>query len=132
MSISSVRDKLKVGLVQIEGLTVYKEPPNAVPRTPAAIIDWDRSAADYMQPGNTSLWGFRVVLLLAKKEGQEAYKSLDDYIDKTGTKSIKAAIESQTVGNWVVVTKCENPGMIMYMGTAFYGAEFIVSCMDTT
>jgi len=132
MTIANVRDKLKVGLEQIVGLTVHKEPPNALPKMPAVIVDWDRSAADYMLPGNTALWGFRVVLLIAKNEGQEAYKSLDEYIDKTGTKSIKAAIEGQSVGNWAVVTRCENPGMIVYMGTPFYGAEFVVSCMDTT
>lgn len=132
MTIANVRNKLELGLKQIAGLEVYKSPPNSVPKMPCAVLDWDRSAADYMHPGNITLWGFRLVLLIAKNEPEDAYKTLDDYIDKTGTKSVKAAIEGQTVGSWAVVTNCENPGMITYMGSPFYGAEFVIKCMDVS
>lgn len=133
MSIKDVRDKIKLGLSQIKGLTVHKEPPNNLAKFPCFVLDWAEPAADYLtRPGNTCHWFFRGILILSERTSETAYASLDDYIDKTGDNSIKENIEGQDVGDWVVVTSCERTGIIDFMGTEIYGAEFVIDVADTT
>jgi len=135
MSIRTVRDKLKERLETIDGLTASPYPPNAIPRLPHAIVDWDAEAANYAQAGNATHWRFVILLLLAKFDAKRGYEGLDDYVEKTGDKSIKAQLElGSDVGDWVYVTNCRNPGLIEYRraGQQFYGAEFIVLVGDTT
>jgi len=135
MSIRTVRDKLKERLDTIKGLNGHAYPPNRITKLPVAIVDYDAATADYQQPGGTAIWRFRILLLIANWEASMAYETLDDYIEKSGSKSIKAALEPSpnAVGDYCVVQNCENAGPIRYKAgeQIFYGCEFVVEVGDT-
>jgi hypothetical protein len=132
MSIASVRANLANRIDQIEGMKGYAEPPNIIGEWPCVVIG-NVLKADYQQPGNLTNWQFQVVLLVEPaKDASEAYPNLDVYIDKRGTKSIKAAIEGGGVGDYAYVRTCDYAGIIIYKDTRFYGAEFTVEVGDTT
>ena len=131
MTIASVREGLADRLRTLDGITVYPEPPLAITACPCAILDWDDDAADYVRPGNTTHWRFRVLLLVAEHFPDKAYESLDRYIDKTGDQSVKAALEGCTAADWVHVTSCRAPGKITAMNTEFYGCEFKLTAAET-
>lgn len=136
MTIATVRAKLKERLEQISGLTAYAYPPNMLGKLPCAIVDYEAQTADYEQPGNTTIWRFRVLLLVLAWEADKGFEALDDYLEKTGSKSIKANVENNpsTVGDYCVVQRCENAGPIKYKSgdQVCYGAEFVVEVGDTT
>ena len=132
--ISTIREKLKERLETIGGLRGYAQPPNVIGNTPCAIVDWDPDAADYAQPGDLTIWSFRILLLLGKFDASKGYEEIDKYVAKTGPKSIKYNVElGDDVGDYVYVQKCVNLGVIAYknVGQQYYGAEFIVEVGDT-
>lgn len=135
MTVAIVRAKLVERLEQIEGLTAFAYPPNAITKLPMCYVDWDADAANYEQPGNLTHWKFVIVLLLAEWTADAGYEAIDEYVDKTGAKSIKANVDAGTDGwDWVVVQRCRNLGPIQYRrggGQVFYGGEFVVAVGDT-
>lgn len=131
MTVAAVRTALKTRLETISGLTVHKHPPDTLAQLPAAFIDWEEDAAKYMNPNGLTIWKFRIYLLLDKQDSEAGYNELDDYVERAGTNSIKAAVEGGTVGDYVVVTHCQRPGGIPWRGQTFFGAEFLVEVGDT-
>ena len=134
MSLAVARTHLKDQLAGISGMTAYAHPPNSVEKLPCAIVDWDPRAAEYEHPGNLTKWHFIVLLLLSHWDATAAYGEIDDYIDKTGTKSIKANIEADWLSSdYAVVRGCRNVGAIQYRrAEVMYGAEFEIEVGDTT
>lgn len=134
MTVAIVRQKLAERLETIEGLKAYAYPPNAISTLPCAFVEWAAEAANYEQPGNLTHWQFVIVLLLAVWDAETGYVEIDEYVEKTGAKSIKAVVEAATTGwDWVVVQRCRNLGPIQYRRSPqlFYGAEFVTAIGDT-
>ena len=131
MSLSAVRTALKTNLETISGLTVHKEQPDIIPKLPAAIIEL--ASANYESTlGKASVdWVFRVSLLIADRDSQTAHTTLDGYLARTGSTSIKAAIESAAVGDFARVVRAENIGFGNYRSGVFVMAQFIVEVTDT-
>ena len=132
MSLSTVRSALKTRLETISGLNVSKETPDSVGKLPAAIVSL--TTADYeVVVGNlTVTWSFRILLLVGERDSAAAHVTLDGYLAKSGSTSIKAAIEGGSVGDFPRVRRAENVGSISYRGTTFVGAEFIVDVVDSS
>jgi hypothetical protein len=97
-SISQVRAGLEFRLKGISGLQVYAVWPDSL-MTPAAIVR--PMSGQYHQamgtPGFSELSLEITFLAAASQKGLEnGQRLLDDYLDDTGPKSIKAAIEGDT------------------------------------
>lgn len=130
MSISDIRTKLVDRLKTITNLSCYKEVPDAIGKLPAAVIiveavDYDETFAE--AKGLT----LRVLLLIAEKDSARAWGELEDYLEVTGSKSIKAAVEGGNGGaaavvDYARVSRAENIGLVSYRGSAWLGAEFVL------
>jgi len=134
MSIATVRTNLKLALEGVKGLhpdTVYKEPPSSMSAFPAAIIDFAKDAANYVEPGTGVEWHFKILLLLAEFDPDTAYESLDDYLERSGDYSIKQKVDAYAVADYAWVKTADNVGLISYRGSNFIGAEFTVEVFDT-
>ena len=132
MSLSAVRSALKTRLETISGLTVSKEVPDTVGKLPVAIVSLATADYEVAVGDQTVGWSFKVLLLVGERDSQTAHATLDGYLAKSGTTSIKAAVEGGSVGDFPVVRRAENVGFISYRGTTFVGAEFIVDVVDSS
>jgi hypothetical protein len=131
MSLANVRENLKTRLETIQGLSVYKQPPDALPQLPVAIVTV--AAAAYNQTaGGLVTWSLRILLLLAEQESEKAWTELDNWLEISGDKSIKAAVEGGTVADYAWVSSLEHAGHIAYRGHTFIGAEFICEVGDSS
>ncbi len=138
MSIATVRTNLQKALETIDGLKnrVYITVPAAL-RVPCAIMGFDTGfSANYMEPGDLVTWQFRVLVLVDQFNPGVAADVLDDYINKTGDKSVYARVCSYWTDNslpdYSVVTRAENIGAIRYRDQTFFGAEFVITIGETT
>ena len=132
MSLSTVRSALKTRLETISGLTVYAEVPDSIGKLPVAVIDLATADYDVAIGSGIVLWHFRVLLLLGEKDSTTAHTTLDGYMAKSGTTSVKGAVEGGAVGDSVNVRRAENVGHIAYRGNTYIGAEFIVDVVDSS
>jgi hypothetical protein len=130
MTLANCRSTLKSRLESIQGLKGHPYPPNAMPELPCAFPEF--VATSLTDAGNRTSWMFKIILLLADREAHKGYEELDQYVDKSGNdRSIKQALESGGVGDFVLVRSCDRAGLISYRGQDFYGAEFTVEIGDT-
>jgi len=132
MSLSLVRTALKTRLETISGLNVSKESPDSVGKLPAAIVTLATADYDVALGATTVGWSFKVLLLIGERDSPTAHATLDGYLAKSGSTSIKAAVEGGSVGDFSHVRRAENVGFISYRGTSFVGAEFIVDVVDSS
>lgn len=128
---TSVRDGLADRLRTISGLEVYETMPGTV-QAPAAVVT---PAGGTIVRFNTSSGShdmfFTVVVLVQSSDFTSAQENLADYMDTTGSLSIKAAIEGDVdLGNtahWVVVTTVGSMRELTVDATAYLAAEFAVT-----
>ena len=138
MTIATVRTNLQRALETIPGLKgrVYITVPAAL-RVPCAIMGLEPGmSANYLEPGNLVTWQFRVLLLVGKFNPQVGAEALDDYINKTGYKSVYARVcsywKDNSLPDYSVVTRAENIGAIRYRDQTFFGCEFVITIGETT
>lgn len=131
-SLSALRAGIAGRLETISGLNVYAFVPGTIV-TPAAtvipgpdtFIQWDTT-----QGGQTQDYSFIVTLFLPQASDENGQLALDAYLAKSGSSSVKAAIEGdQTLGGvaeWLHVVEARNYGRFNYNQVAYYGCEFLV------
>ncbi len=96
-SIKAITDGLVDVLNDISGLRVEGVPvdPNAFTEFPYAVITLDRVTPLELSMGATPMrMDFRVTVYINKAMTPEAYDTLYEFIDMSGTNSIDAAIEA--------------------------------------
>lgn len=133
----AIREGLATNLRTIAGLRVSEwvigdiNPPAAVvvPGDPSRknvyAINYDctmgRGSDDYI---------FTILLMVANKVERASQEALDEYLEGSGAKSVKAAVESEpTLGgvcHFVNVTGVRDYGIVDYGGQKYVGAEFLV------
>jgi hypothetical protein len=98
-TLAAVRDGLKTRLKTIPGLNVTEYVPDDVPALPAAFI-YPPTNADYRDDlGTGSFTVTIVVMLLAPAVIDRQQLSLYDLLDRTGPKSVFAAVHAdRTLG----------------------------------
>jgi hypothetical protein len=124
-------DGLKTRLETISGLRVYapKELPDSVNSFPAALILLGDT--NYLQTYTNDVEViFRVLLLLTKQNQPSALNKLLDYIEPTGVKSIRAAIDGDTTlggaADFAVMVSCSGAGVTTWGGHIYLSTEFEV------
>lgn len=122
---------LAAAIDTIPDLRVYNQPQDSINEFPAAIILTD--PLDYQQVfKNRDFTGvFRVILLLDQKDQQQAFDEIDEFLDVTGPKSIRAAIQlDKTLGgavDFVILQRAENINFREVRPGQYYkGADFLV------
>jgi hypothetical protein len=131
MSISSVRGQIETRLVTITGLNVHKQIPDAVGKLPVAIVSNAGVNYEVSLGTGTMEINFKILLLVGERDSATAHASLDEYLEKTGTKSILAALRGGAVGDFVRLFRAENAGFISYRNNTYIGAEFILVVVDS-
>jgi hypothetical protein len=137
-SMSDIRKGLEVRLKTISGLRTCAVIPDAV-NPPLAFVApaTDGYFANYNQSfDGLIVWQFIIRLYVSRWDGARAQDMLDPYIDATGTKSIKAAIEAQphlplTTGGAAVasdatVRAARGYGVYPVGNVDYAGVEFVV------
>lgn len=137
MNVSTVRNGLKARLDTIPEITAYARPPKSV-NLPAAVvrpapggaISFDATMAD----GSHTLV-FIVTVLVTDEIEDLGQEQLDDYLATTGTKSVRAAVETDDTLGGVVhysrVSGVTDYGEIEYAGLSYIGADFLVEVTAT-
>lgn len=128
MSLATIRAGLAVRLETIDGLRVYPYPPDSISELPCAYIlpkggDYDTTFDHGIR------YDFEVVLLLAKgADVKYAQLNIDNYINRTGAKSVYAAIDGESTlgGSCDVcrVARFSEYGGLEYAGTVFLGCKW--------
>jgi hypothetical protein len=134
MSLTEIRIGLGTRLATILGLMVYHRAPSRVAKTPCVVIlprhgDYDRTM------GGLMAHMLEVTVLVSLNQSHErAQAELDEYISATGTKSIKAAIETdRTLGGNAAdchVTRYYDYGGLEYAGVLYLGCRFEVEVYE--
>jgi hypothetical protein len=129
--IADARSWLKSRAETIPDMRAHPE-PGQVNTFPCIVFDWASGSpptADYQQAGRSAKWTLKAYLLIMEGDPEQGYKSLDEYIETTGPKSVKAALEGDPTNTTfdVTVVSCDEAGAVNYAGGKYYGASFTVT-----
>ena len=101
----------------------YVDPPWAV-IVPAPGELWHESSFG----GGSYDANFVIKLLIGAADDRSAQDRLSDYLDTSGSRSIKAAVDGNLGGvvSFAFISQVQNVGDVEWAGMTFYGAEFAV------
>ena len=132
MSLTGIKSAICTALDTISGLRVYTQAPESVHEPPCVYV-LPKSGAFHYDAGNNMTHELEVVLLIARGgDLASAQTNIDEYLDSTGTKSIKAVLESTelvkgTHMHDLTVTGYSEYGGLQYAETVFLGVKFQIS-----
>lgn len=129
MNVSTVMDQIGARLATISGLRVFDFPAdNAQP--PFALVDFPESVEfDSAMVRGADRATFHVLIGVSRNVDRAARDALAAYLDGSGTKSIKAAVEGGSIGDSARVTRA-TVSEVVVAGTAFMGAVFEVDVIS--
>lgn len=127
MNVAAVMEQLGDALEFINGLRVFRYPPDAI-TAPAGIIAYpdDINYATSYQRGMDRMT-VPVIIAVGKVSDRASAKQLAEYMSGSGTKSIKVVLdgyESYTAMDSVTVTRAETD--VLVMG----GVEYITAIFE--
>ena len=131
MGLETIGAGVAVRLETISGLKVFApdELPDVINEFPAALILPGETTYNAMMSGGAN-YIFRIILLFTKQDSPSALGKLLDYIELTGTYSVKAAIDADTTLNSSAddsrVTKNLGIGVTNWGGYAYLSTEFLL------
>lgn len=132
-TVEDVTTGIKNRLATIQGLRANAVEP-AAPNPPAAWPFLRQPAAEYDTDfDGVMIWHFSIYIVVGAASDQHAQTNLMPYLAATGTKSIKAALESgvltDSAGNRVAdyarVASIESVGSYEIAGTRLIGAVLV-------
>ena len=124
------KDGLAARLSTITGLRVLDYPAESVSEFPAAIVLFEsRDTARAL--GGSSFGGkIKVVLLVSSANTQQAYDTLDQFMDPLGSSSIEAAVDGDNTWGGKVddgrLVSIDNVGQRKLWGGTYVAADFHV------
>jgi hypothetical protein len=130
--VTTIREGLATRLATITGLRSFAYIPDAV-AVPCAIVGLP--GIDYLQAMRSNIvrGEFPVRVLVSRASDRAGQGALLDYMDPTGTKSVKAALDADnTLGgaaSFAVLTSCKPPGVYTIGGVDYLGVEFLIDVM---
>ena len=130
MNIANIRAGLKTRLATITGLRCYETIPDQF-SPPAAIVGMPTSINfDFTYQRATDRVTYPVRLLVAKATDRSAQERLEQYLDGSGSLSVKAAIEADpSLGGAANVTRvlsAQGLGVYDMGGVSYLGCDFTV------
>ena len=129
MSLETIGSGIATRLATITGLQVFA--PNALPDSinqfPAALVLPGETSYNAMFSGDAD-YRFRIIILVTKQDSPSALNRLLDYIELTGTYSVKAAIDADDTLNGSAdtsrLTRNMGIGVTNWGGYAYLSTEF--------
>ena len=124
MTLATIRTGLKTRLETISGLRVFERPPDSINQLPTAFIL--PLSGNYNYAMNTGIeYNFEITVLVSRAaDVADAQTNIDPYIDRSGTKSIYAAVDGDpTLGG--ACSNCRVTDFRDYGGLAYGGIEYL-------
>ena len=125
--IRDAKDGLASQLSTITGLKVLDYPAESVHEFPVAVVLFESRDAMQTLGGSSFTGKIKVVLLVSSAATQQAYDTLDQYIDPLGGNSIEAAVDADTTWGAKVddgrLVSVDNVGHRKLWGGFYVGAD---------
>ena len=126
--IKDAKDGLSTLLDNISGLKVLDYPADSVHEFPAAVVLFESRDAMETLSGSTFAGKIKVVLLVSSANTQQAYDTLDAYMDPLGTSSLEAAADADNTWGGKVddgrLVSVDNVGQRKLWGAYYVAADF--------
>jgi len=139
MGTEAIGTGLKVNLANISSLKAIFAPnevPDTIPRLPCAVIL--PGPTEYgVAFGSTAFdVQMRIIILITKQQQPQAMAKILDYIDPTGSESVRKVIFDDTTLNsscddsWVISST--GAGFTSWNGTPYLSVEFLIQTLGST
>ena len=126
--IKDAKDGLASLLSGISGLKVLDYPAGTINEFPAAVVLFESRDAMQTLGGSSFAGKIKVVLLVSSADTQQAYDTLDQYMDPLGSNSVEAAVDGDNTWGGNVddgrLTSVGNVGHRKLWGGYYVGADF--------
>jgi len=132
VSVETIGSGIKTALATVTDIVRVFAPgeiPDSIPETPCAIIlpgeiEYDQTFTNRA----TTIYHFRILILITKQDQPSAINRMLDYTDNTGADSIRAALYTDKTLN----SSCDDcrlerntgPGWTEWGGTRYMSTEF--------
>lgn len=130
MDIGDIRDGIATNLATISGLRTSAELIDN-PSPPVALVNLDSIEYDQAYQRGLNLLTFTVTLIVGRAAERTAQRKLDDYMQLTGSQSVKVAVESDRTLSGACqdlrVTTAGSVGSIQINDQTYLAAEFTVT-----
>ncbi|MFP3908100.1 MAG: hypothetical protein ACLFWR_13810 [Acidimicrobiales bacterium] len=132
-SLKAVRNAIEDALDSIDGLRIVD---GAQINPPAAVVTLGNRGVNYHQTAQDGLaeWELRILVYVGTAYTRTARDLLDDYLDTTGDRSVKQAVEADSsLGGLVddlIVSSARQDDFVFQEGNTvlqYLGAEFFVT-----
>lgn len=136
MGTEAIGTGLKVNLANISSLKVIYAPneiPDTIPYTPCAVILPGPTEYDPTFDGDENYDVImRVLILITKQDQPSAMNKILDYIDPTGSESVRQVVNNDTTLNGSCddsqVRSSTGAGFTTWNGTPYLSVEFQIIC----
>ena len=126
--IKNAKDGLATLLSGISGLKVLDFPVDSVNEFPAAVLLFESRDAVETLGGSSFTGRVQLVLLVSSANTQQAYDTLDQFMDPLASSSIEAAVDADTTWGGNVddgrLYAIDNVGTRKLWGGEYVGADF--------
>ena len=126
--IKDAKDGLASLLSNIAGLKVLDYPADSVSEFPVAVVLFESRDAMETLGGSSFSGKIKVVLLVSSANTQEAYDTLDQFMDPLGTSSVEAAVDADNTWGGNVddgrLVSVDSVGRRKLWGGHYVGADF--------
>ena len=126
--IKNAKDGLSSLLSGIAGLTVVDYPPGSINQFPAAIVLFESRNAKEAIGGSSFTGRVKVILLVSSADTQQAYDTLDGFMDPLGATSLEAVVDGDNTWGGNVddgrLASVDNIGLRKLWGGGYVGADF--------
>ena len=126
--IKDAKDGLSSLLSGISGLKVLDYPADSLHEFPVAVVLFESRDTLETLGGSTFSGKVKVVLLVSTAETQQAYDTLDGFMDPLGTSSVEAAVDADNTWGGNVddgrLVSVDSVGQRKLWGGHYVGADF--------
>lgn len=126
--IGDAKDGLTTRLSTITGLKVLDYPAESVNEFPVAVVVFESRDARQALTGSSFTGRIKVVVLVSSANTQQAYDTLDQFMDPLGSSSVEAAVDADNTWNAKVddgrLVSIDSVGHRKLWGGFYVGADF--------
>ena len=126
--IRDAKDGLAARLSSIAGLKVLDYPAESIHEFPAGVVLFESRDAIQTLGGSSFVGKMKVILLVSSADTQQAYDTLDQFMDPLGTSSVEAAVDADNSWGANVddgrLESIDNVGHRKLWGGFYVGADF--------
>ncbi len=127
-AIADARQGLAKTLAALPGLRVLDYPPASISDLPAAVVLFEGRDAGLTLGGTSFAGRMKAVLAVASASADEAYRTLEEFMEPSGTSSVQAAVDADATWGGKVddgrLVSVDNVGSRRVWGGTYMAADF--------